>query len=84
MDPLAPAASLAALALAVVTAGYAVACAVAPWGRCRKCHGTGRKTAGRGRVTRAWCRRCDGVGRRVRAGRRVWTWINREYREGNR
>jgi DnaJ-class molecular chaperone len=84
LDPLAALASLAALALAVVTAGYALACAVAPWGRCRKCHGTGRRTLRSGRVTRAWCRRCNGTGRRVRIGRRLWTWINREYRDGNR
>lgn len=84
MDPFAHPASLPALALATVTAGYAVACAVAPWGRCRKCHGIGRKITRRGRVTRAWCRRCAGTGRRVRIGRRVWTWITREYREGAR
>jgi DnaJ-class molecular chaperone len=84
MDPLAAVASLAILALAIVTIGYGLACAVAPWGHCRKCHGIGRKTTRRGKVTRSWCRRCDGTGLRVRVGRRVWTWISREYREGNR
>jgi hypothetical protein len=84
LDPLTTVASVAALALVVVTAGYAVACAVVPWGRCRKCHGIGRKTTRSGKVTRAWCRRCNGTGLRVRVGRRLWTWINREYREGNR
>jgi DnaJ-class molecular chaperone len=84
MDPLASIASLATLTLLTVTAGYAVACAVTPWGRCRKCHGTGRRITRPGRVTRAWCRRCDGTGRRVRVGRRIWTWIHHEYGEGNR
>lgn len=84
MDPLFTLASLATFAVAVVTVGYAVACAVAPWSRCRKCHGTGRRTTRSRRIARAWCRRCDGTGLRVRVGRRLWTWINREYREGNR
>jgi DnaJ-class molecular chaperone len=84
LDPLSALASLAAPAVVVVTAGYVVACTVAPWGHCRKCHGLGRKTNRSGKVTRAWCRRCNGTGLRVRVGRRIWTWINREYREGNR
>jgi len=83
MDPLASLASLAALALVGVTVGYAVACAVAPWGRCRRCHGICRRTTRRGTLTRAWCRRCNGTGRRVRVGRRLWTWIRHEFGEGN-
>jgi DnaJ-class molecular chaperone len=84
LDPLATLASLAGLALAVITGGYALACTVAPWGRCRKCHGIGRKTTRSSKVARAWCRRCDGTGLRVRVGRRLWTWINHEYRDGHR
>ena len=71
------------LALLGLTFCYIVACAVAPWGHCRKCHGTGRGFRA-GRLERGWCRRCDGTGRRVRVGRRLWTWLNREYREGHR
>jgi len=83
MDPLASLTSLAVLALVAVTVGYAFACAVAPWGRCLRCHGVGRRTTRQGTLTRAWCRRCNGTGRRVRVGRRLWTWIRHEFGEGN-
>jgi hypothetical protein len=84
MDPSSRVASIAALALATVTISYIIACVVVPWGRCRKCHGTGHKPRRGGRVTRTWCRRCEGTGRRVRVGRRIWNLINREYRAGTR
>ncbi len=78
-----PALALAS-ALTLITLGYAVACAVAPFGRCRKCAGYGRKTGRNGRLTRTTCRRCDGNGLRVRVGRRGYEWIAREYRDGTR
>jgi hypothetical protein len=84
VNPSAQAASLAATVLVLAILWYVLACAVAPWGRCRKCRGIGRKTTRTGKLTRAWCRRCNGTGRRVRVGRRIWTWINHEYREGHR
>jgi hypothetical protein len=57
-------ASLAALALA----GYAMACVLAPFGPCRRCHHTNPS-----------CRACDGTGRRVRLGRRLWTYLRALY-----
>lgn len=86
LDPLA--AVLVAIALAItVLGGYALACALAPFKRCRRCHGTGRHLArrGRNRFGRVRpCRRCRGTGRRLRAGRRVWNWINHEHHAGTR
>jgi hypothetical protein len=62
-------ASLAGLALA---AGYALACALVPFGVCARCR--------RGRDP--LCRRCDGTGRRVRAGRRLWTYLRALHHQG--
>ena len=84
MSPSVVAAGLLAAFLVVIAVGYALACAVAPWGRCRKCRGTGHRLSRSGRPRRAWCRRCEGTGLRVRFGRRLWTLINREYRDGIR
>jgi DnaJ-class molecular chaperone len=85
MHPSNSAASLAVLALAALTTGYALLCAVSPWGRCRKCHGKGRRLGTPyGRLTRIWCRRCHGTGIRLRIGRRLWNRANREYRDGAR
>jgi hypothetical protein len=58
-------ASLAALALA---AAYTVACALAPFGRCRRCQHPDPH-----------CRACDGTGRRVRLGRRAWGYLRALY-----
>ena len=58
-------ASLTGLTLAVP---YALACALAPFGPCRRCH--------RGDPL---CRPCDGTGRRVRVGRRLWTYLRALY-----
>jgi hypothetical protein len=80
VNPLLPLASL----ILTTIIGYALLCAVVPWGRCRTCAGYGRKTGRNGTLTRTKCRRCNGTGRRVRVGRRVWTWIDREYRAGTR
>ena len=84
MSPSVSAASLLAVFLLVIAVGYALACAVVPWGRCRKCRGTGHRLTRSRWLGRAWCRRCNGTGLRVRVGRRLWTWINREYRDGAR
>jgi hypothetical protein len=62
-------ASVAALALA----GYALACALAPFGSCRRCHGGD-----------PLCRACDGTGRRVRAGRWLWTYLRALYHDSTR
>jgi hypothetical protein len=60
--------SLLASLAALVLAGYALACALAPFGSCRRCH--------RGDPL---CRACDGTGRRVRLGRRLWTYLRALY-----
>jgi hypothetical protein len=70
--------------LTLITLGYGLACAAAPFTRCRRCGGHGRKTGCNGRPTRTLCRPCDGTGIQVRIGRRAWTWIAREYRDGTR
>jgi hypothetical protein len=62
-------ASLIGLALA----SYALACALIPFGRCRRCH-TGDPH----------CRACDGTGRRVRLGRRLWTYLRALYEPDGR
>lgn len=86
LDPLA--ATLAAsAAVVVITGAYALAGAMVPFKRCRPCHGTGRQLPrrGRNRFGRVrGCRRCAGTGRRLRAGRRVWNWINHEHHTGTR
>jgi hypothetical protein len=61
-------ASVAALALP-----YALACALVPFGACRRCHHTD-----------PLCRACDGTGRRVRLGRRLWIYLCTLYHEGTR
>jgi hypothetical protein len=62
-------ASLAGPALA----GYALACWLAPFGACARCHHRD-----------PLCRFCDGTGRRVRAGRRAWTYLTRLHEHGTR
>jgi DnaJ-class molecular chaperone len=76
-----PALVLASLILAIA-GGCALLCASAPWTRCSKCSGAGRKPGHTGKLLRSPCRRCDGSGIRIRIGRRVFTWIDREYRHG--
>jgi hypothetical protein len=55
--------------LAAVTFCYACLCAVAPFKRCRRCHGAGyvRAILGRGRP----CRPCKTTGLTLRTGRRL-------------
>jgi hypothetical protein len=57
--------ALAGLALAVP---YTLACWLAPFGPCSRCH-----------ARDPLCRACDGTGRRVRAGRRLWIYLRRLY-----
>ncbi|GAA1005471.1 hypothetical protein Aple_051070 [Acrocarpospora pleiomorpha] len=83
-DPSLPAlAALTGYALAVLLPaavvwllGYAIACALAPFGKCRRCQGEG-KHAARLSLTarRTWCRRCDATGLRLRVGRRIWNHL---------
>jgi hypothetical protein len=54
-------------------AGYALACWLAPFGACTRCHHRD-----------PLCRFCDGTGRRVRAGRRAWTYLTRLHEHGTR
>jgi hypothetical protein len=61
---------LAALALA---APYALACWLAPFGPCHRCH-----------ARDPLCPACDGTGRRVRLGRRVWTYLRQLHDDGTR
>jgi hypothetical protein len=58
---------LAALAVAV---SCALACWLAPFGACARCH-----------QADPLCRFCDGTGRRVRLGRRAWTYLRRLHDE---
>ena len=74
--------TLAAIAtLTIITLCYIGMCAYAPFGKCRRCSGTGYRRG----LLRAFpkpCRACDSTGRRVRLGRRLHTWITTEYRKG--
>jgi DnaJ-class molecular chaperone len=83
VDPLAALASLACLALPLLTLGYAISCALFPFGSCRKCSGTGKKRSPFGRSFRL-CRRCEGTGRRVRIGRRAYDYFRTEHERGAR
>ncbi|MGW7354215.1 hypothetical protein [Streptomyces sp. NPDC054784] len=71
--------------LLLLTLCYAVLCAAAPFGPCRKCSGLGFQLKyGRvtGRPKRGKdCRRCRGHGRRLRAGRWLFNHAARTYRE---
>jgi hypothetical protein len=60
-------ASVTGLALAIP---YALACALVPFGRCR-----------RGHHPDPHCWACDGTGRRVRLGRRGWTYLRALYHD---
>lgn len=56
--------------LAGYAASYAIACWLTPFGPCRLHQGPN-------------CGRCDGTSRRVRFGRRLHTWLHREYHTAN-
>jgi hypothetical protein len=82
-----PVVVLASLIIAGYAAWYALLCAFAPFGPCRRCDGTGRlpkPTPRRPKLGRRECPRCDGTARRVRVGRRLHTWLRAEYRQGTR
>ncbi|WSA89795.1 hypothetical protein OIE47_12595 [Micromonospora sp. NBC_01796] len=83
MDPSAVIASLLCLVPALLTLGYAALCAASPFGRCRRCSGTGKRRTPLTRITRD-CHRCDGIGRRIRLGQHLVNEIRREYRNGTR
>ena len=78
-----PLAAVAAIIAVSYAACYLIACAAWPFGRCRRCRGTGRRYSPLGRKAFRLCPPCDGTGRRVRIGRRVYTWLRNEYRDGH-
>jgi DnaJ-class molecular chaperone len=62
-------------------------CAVAPFARCRDCHGFGFHTTTdrKGRPKRGkTCRRCHGHGIRIRAGRHAYNLARGIHRDGTR
>lgn len=61
--------------------GYALLCAVKPFGQCRRCHGTG--DIERFRKTRT-CPRCRGRQLRLRLGRRAHNAWRRTHDAGAR
>lgn len=70
----------------MLTLCYGSLCAVAPFGRCLKCRGFGRKLR-KSRLTGRLkpgpvCRRCHGHGWRIRTGRRLFNYAARLHREG--
>ncbi|NBE82172.1 zinc finger-like domain-containing protein [Micromonospora rubida] len=67
------------LTLTLVTLGYLALCVIDPFGRCRTCHGTGRKRSPLTRMRRE-CRRCAGTGLRLRLGRHAINHIKDEYK----
>ncbi|MGX2994523.1 hypothetical protein JNUCC64_09530 [Streptomyces sp. JNUCC 64] len=80
---------LTASALIALTtlAGYALLCAVAPFGTCRTCRGFGHKviTDRKGRPKRDKpCRRCKGHGKRLRLGRRLTNHTRAIHAAGTR
>jgi hypothetical protein len=60
----------------LAAAVYAASCWWFPFAACPRCHGTGKRTRGDGKVHRL-CKRCDGTGRRLRVGRRVYNAYTR-------
>jgi len=74
---------LAILAVTGYAAFYLAACAIFPFGNCRRCHGTGQRRSPTGRSFRL-CRRCEATGRRVRIGRRVYDYFRNEYERGSK
>lgn len=72
---------LAMAALILWLGGYAVLCAVRPFGQCRRCDGTGEIE--RFRKTRT-CPRCRGHKLRLRLGRRAHNAWRRTHAAGAR
>ncbi|WP_327008112.1 hypothetical protein OHA72_13055 [Dactylosporangium sp. NBC_01737] len=75
---------LASLATLGYSLYYLLACAVFPFGACRRCKGDGKLRNPFSRRMFRLCPRCDGTGRRVRIGRRIYTYLNNERRKGTR
>jgi len=71
------------LATVLLTLGYLAVCVVDPFGRCRTCHGSGRKRSPLSRAGRE-CRRCAGTGLRLRVGRHAINHIKDEYQAAKR
>lgn len=72
---------LAMAALTLWLGGYAVLCAIRPFGPCRRCHGLG--TVERFRKERT-CPRCRGKRLRLRVGRRAHNAWRRTHEAGTR
>ncbi len=55
-------------------AGYAVACWLWPFTKCKKCDGSGRRKSPSGKN---WgpCRRCKGKASRIRTGRKIFNYL---------
>jgi hypothetical protein len=70
-----------AAGLVIWLALYAVACAVWPYTRCRRCHGTGRIPSPSGRAHRL-CRKCKSSGRRLRFGRWIHNYVSAHSTKG--
>lgn len=81
MNPLADPASTLVIAAALLTLGYALACAAWPFAPCRRCKGTAKLRAPLGRAFRL-CPTCRATGRRLRLGRRAYNHLSRLYRDG--
>ncbi|RST18540.1 hypothetical protein E2C00_27585 [Streptomyces sp. WAC05374] len=62
-------------------AGYALLCAVKPFGPCRKCRGSGIREVRKGFKM---CRRCHGQCYRLRVGRRLLNTSREIHRTGSR
>jgi hypothetical protein len=72
---------LAMAAVVVWLGGYAVLCAVRPFGLCRRCRGAGKVE----RFGKVWtCPRCRGRKLRLRLGRRAHNAWRRTYETGTR
>ncbi|MEV8377832.1 hypothetical protein AB0P21_34155 [Kribbella sp. NPDC056861] len=67
-----------ALIVTGVAAFYLLACAVWPFGKCRRCKGVGKFKSPFGNAFRH-CGRCDGSGLRVRFGRKVISYYRRTH-----
>ncbi|MBB5871979.1 DnaJ-class molecular chaperone [Allocatelliglobosispora scoriae] len=82
MDTFASLASTLTCPAIVVTLGYAALCAVSPYARCRRCHGTGHVKAFPRRSRP--CGSCRTEGLKLRHGRRVANHLRRLHRDGTR
>ncbi|MEV7621881.1 hypothetical protein [Actinoplanes sp. NPDC089786] len=74
---------LLALALLLITLGYALGCWLWPFGVCRRCKGSGKRRSPFGRAF-GLCRRCGGDGRRLRVGRRIINSLRELHDKGTR